>query len=91
MTSVPPSGIRSASRADQRRLPRRPCLADTERGHPVHQGTGRASLPSWGASAVGCGFGDGQGNHGATAEVNSAARKSSPGGMLGKVRTSDGW
>ena len=78
--------------ADQRKPPRRPSLTNTERQHPDHQGTKRASLPSWGASSVGCSFGDGRGNHGALTEANraakEAARKGSSGqGILGKVST----
>ncbi|XP_031147134.1 BAH and coiled-coil domain-containing protein 1 isoform X2 [Sander lucioperca] len=81
----------SVPSADQRRVPRRPCLPNTERGHPDHQGTNRASLPSWGASSVGCSFGDGLGNHGALTEANrsskEAVRKSSSGqGILGKAK-----
>ncbi|XP_042363275.1 BAH and coiled-coil domain-containing protein 1 isoform X2 [Plectropomus leopardus] len=77
--------------ADQRRAPRRLSLTNADRGHPDNQGTKRASLPSWGASSVGCSFGDGRGNHGALTEANRASkeavRKSSSGqGILGKAK-----
>ncbi|XP_068439302.1 BAH and coiled-coil domain-containing protein 1 isoform X2 [Clinocottus analis] len=75
--------MRSVSRADQRRVPRRP---GSERGHPVHQGPKRASLPSWGVSSVGCSFGDG---HGSMTEVNRASKEAvrkSSSGILGKAK-----
>ncbi|KAK5850621.1 hypothetical protein PBY51_001484 [Eleginops maclovinus] len=85
---VPP-GMESLTSADQRRAPRRPSLITSERGHPDHQGTKRASLPSWGASSLGCSFGDGRGNHRALTEANrsskEAARRNSS-GILGKAK-----
>lgn len=91
MMSPSCSGVGSVPSTDQRKIPRRPSLANTERGRPDHQGTKRVSLPSWGVSSVGCSFGDGRGNHGALTEVNrtskEAVRKNSAGqGILGKVR-----
>ncbi|XP_049419043.1 BAH and coiled-coil domain-containing protein 1 isoform X1 [Epinephelus fuscoguttatus] len=86
-----PPGTGSMPSVDQRRAPRRPSLANTDRGHPDHQGTKRASLPSWGAPSVGCSFGDGRGNHGGLTEANRASketmRKSSSGQViLGKAK-----
>lgn len=91
MMSFSPSGMGSVPNTYQRKIPRRPSLANTERGRQDHQGTKRASLPSWGASSVGCSFGDGRVNHGALAEANRTSkevmRKNSAGqGILGKVR-----
>ncbi|KAK1881077.1 BAH and coiled-coil domain containing protein 1, partial [Dissostichus eleginoides] len=84
-----PPGMESFTSADQRRAPRRPSLSSSERGHPDHQGTKRVSLPSWGASSVGCSFGDGRGNHGALTEANrsskEAARRNSS-RILGKAK-----
>ncbi|XP_059181269.1 BAH and coiled-coil domain-containing protein 1 [Centropristis striata] len=85
-----PPGTGNMPNADQKRVPRRPSLANTERGHPDHQGTKRASLSSWGVSSVGCSFGDARGNHGALTEANRASKeamRSSLGqGILGKAK-----
>ncbi|XP_071394682.1 BAH and coiled-coil domain-containing protein 1-like isoform X2 [Centroberyx affinis] len=86
-----PPGVGSMPSADLRRAPGRPSLALTERGRPDHQGTKRASLPSWGVPSVGCSFGDGRGNHRALGESNrsckEALRKSSGAqGILGKAK-----
>ncbi|XP_077958687.1 BAH and coiled-coil domain-containing protein 1 isoform X4 [Gasterosteus aculeatus] len=74
-----------------RRALRRPSLAAAERGPPLHLGTRRAPLPSWGAASPGRGSGGGRGNHGATRGADrageEAARKSSPGqGGLRKAK-----
>ncbi|KAF7659589.1 hypothetical protein LDENG_00296500 [Lucifuga dentata] len=79
---------RSMPSTDQRRAPRRPSLASTERGHyQDHQGTKRASLPSWGVSSLGCSFGDTRANPRVPTDKTSkdALRKSSAvQGILGK-------
>ncbi|XP_028285985.1 BAH and coiled-coil domain-containing protein 1 isoform X2 [Parambassis ranga] len=73
-------GMGSFSTTDLRRAPRRPSLVKTEKGHPDHSGTNRATLPSWGVSSVVCSFGDG---HRAQAEAKriskDAERKTSAG------------
>ncbi|XP_044193215.1 BAH and coiled-coil domain-containing protein 1 [Thunnus albacares] len=86
-----PPGMGSVPSTDQRKMPRRPSLANTERGRPYHQGTKRASLPSWGVSSMGCSFGDGRGSHGTLTEGNrtnkEVVRKNSAGqGVLGKAK-----
>ncbi|XP_076007711.1 BAH and coiled-coil domain-containing protein 1 isoform X2 [Genypterus blacodes] len=64
----------SVPSADHRRAPGRPSLASSERGRPDHQGAAkRASLPSWGASAMGCGFGESRATH--RADTNRSGKE----------------
>ncbi|XP_040923067.1 BAH and coiled-coil domain-containing protein 1 [Toxotes jaculatrix] len=86
-----PAGVGGIPSTDRGRAPRRPSFANMERRRPDHQGTKRASLPSWGVSSVGCSFGDGRGNQGALTEANrtskEAVKKTSAGqGILGKAK-----
>ncbi|CAN9508621.1 unnamed protein product [Ophioblennius macclurei] len=53
-----PPGMISLHSTEQRRMPGRPSYSSTERGRLDHQGTNRASLPSWGKLPLGCSFGD---------------------------------
>ncbi|XP_076615817.1 BAH and coiled-coil domain-containing protein 1 [Chaetodon auriga] len=86
-----PPGMGSMSSTDQRRVPRRPTLSNSERGHPDNQGSKKSYVPSWGVLSVGCSFGDGQGHRGGLTEANRASkeavRRSSAGqGILGKAK-----
>ncbi|KAG7506255.1 BAH and coiled-coil domain-containing 1 [Solea senegalensis] len=82
-----PTGIEHMSSTAHRK----PSFANSERRCSDHQGTKRASLPSWGVSSVGRSFGDGRVNHGAVTEANRSSkdsvRKTSVGqSILGKAK-----
>ncbi|KAM9837358.1 LOW QUALITY PROTEIN: BAH and coiled-coil domain-containing protein 1 [Aulostomus maculatus] len=68
-------GMASVPSTDQRKVPRNPNLANTESERPDHQGTRKASLPSWGASLLGCSFGDNRGNREAQTEANRHSKE----------------
>ncbi|XP_039991206.1 BAH and coiled-coil domain-containing protein 1 [Xiphias gladius] len=70
-----PTSMGGLPSTDQRRAPRRPSLANTDGRRPDHQGTKRASLPSWVVSSVGCSFGDSRGSHGALTEGSRTSKE----------------
>lgn len=84
------SGMGNMSSTDQRKMPRRPSLSNTER-HLEYQGTAKVCPPSWGAKSLGSSFRDSQRICGALTDANRVSKKavkrsSAAREILGKVR-----
>ncbi|XP_053269533.1 BAH and coiled-coil domain-containing protein 1 [Pleuronectes platessa] len=82
------TGMEGMSITDQRTALRRASPYSTERRRQDHHRSKRASLLSWGLSAVGCSFGDGRGNQTQANRTIKETMKKTPGGqgILGKAK-----